>query len=75
MKKLVSALVAAAVSAISVPTLGADWLYQLEQTKRFQEKAAEKRTAKEREAKDRRPAIRDSAESSRPGTSSAPSKR
>lgn len=32
MKKLISALVAAVVSAISAPTFGADWLYQLEQT-------------------------------------------
>lgn len=50
MKKLVSALIIASVSAISAPSFGADWLSQMEQTRRFQKKAAEKRAAKEREA-------------------------
>jgi hypothetical protein len=36
MKKLITALIAASISAISAPSFGADWLYQLEQTRRFQ---------------------------------------
>lgn len=50
MKALVAATLFAAASAASFSAPAADWVWQQEQTRNFQKKAAEKRAAKEREA-------------------------
>ena len=50
MKTLVTAIFVAAAVTLASPAPAADWLWQLEQTRKFQKKAAEKRAAKERES-------------------------
>lgn len=50
MNTVIRTIAFASALAIASPAFAGDWLYQMEQTRRFQKRAAEQRAAKEREA-------------------------